>query len=150
MLIGDVKAVGLATAQGLILTEGFYWDLNERTRALTARIRPKMATMPCTTHASVYGVTLHYLKAVADLGLYAGRDGRAAVARMKDMPTDDDAFGSCIVRADGQVMLPAHVFEVKRPDESRADWDFYKLLATIAANDAFRPLAEGSCPLIVR
>ncbi len=149
MLIGDVRAVGLETAQRLLLTEGFYWDLNDRTRAFTARVRPKTpANMPCTTHASAYSATLHYLKALAELGVAAGRGGRNAVACMKAMPTDDDAFGKCSIRADGQVMLPAYIFEVKRPQESRAEWDYYKRLAVVAAEDAFRPLAEGGCPLV--
>ena len=151
MFITDVHAMGLQTAQGLVCTESFYWDLNDRTHAFAERVRPRMPgqAMPAQVQAGCYGVALHYLKAVADMGPAAAKaDGRAAVARMKAMPTDDDAYGQGRVREDGRKVHPAHLYEVKRPEESRHAGDVYKLSATIPAEQAFRPLAEGGCPLV--
>ena len=150
LFITDIHALGLQTAQGLVLTESFYWDLNERTRAFTRRVLPKTGGVhPAMSHAGCYGGTLHYLKAVADLGVgEAKRSGAAAVARMKAMPTDDDAFGSGQIREDGRKLHPSYLFEVKKPEESRGGWDYYKLLATTPPDQAFRPMAAGGCPLV--
>jgi branched-chain amino acid transport system substrate-binding protein len=150
MFMPDVHALGLATAQGLICTETFYWDLNERTRAFARRARATAGQVPLAMNqAGDYSATLHYLKAVADLGVRAAKaDGRAVVARMKAMPTDDDAFGPGIIREDGRKMHPAYLFEVKTPEESRGPFDYYKLLQTTSGEDAFRPVAEGGCPLV--
>ncbi len=150
MFITDVHALGLNTAQGLVCTETFYWDLNERTRDFARRVRAVAGQVPVAmSHAGDYSGTLHYLKAVADMGVAAAKaDGRAVVARMKAMPTDDDAFGRGTIREDGRKMHPAYLFEVKKPEESRGPFDYYKLLQTTAAEDAFRPLSEGGCALV--
>ena len=150
LYIGDVHSVGLQAAQGLVLTESFYWDLNDRTRAFTRRVLPKTGGVrPNMNHAGCYAATLHYLKAVADMGAAeAKRSGAATVARMKAMPTDDDCFGPGSIRADGRKLHPAYLFRVKAPAENRGPWDYYDLVATIPADQAFRPLAEGGCPLV--
>ncbi len=145
-----VHALGLKTAQGLHLTETFYWDLNSRTRAFMDRIQPKMPRIRANMfQAGNYSATLHYLKAVADMGVAAAKaDGRAVVDRMKAMPTDDDCFGIGSIREDGRKIHPSYLFEVKSPAESQHEWDIYKLLATTPAEQAFRPLNEGGCPLV--
>ena len=151
VFITDVHALGLQTAQGLVLTESFYWDLNDRTRAFTQRVRPNMPgnAPPSMAQAGCYAGALHYLKAVKDLGVAAAKaDGAAVVARMKAMPTDDDAFGAGTVRADGRKVHPVYLFEVKKPEESRGAWDYYKILQTVPADQAFRPLNEGGCSLV--
>lgn len=150
MFITDVRAVGLEIAQGLTLTESFYWDLNERTRAFTDRIRPKSPdNWPNQAHAGTYSAVLHYLKTVADMGAAeAKRSGAAAVARMKRMPTEDDAFGRGSIREDGRGVFPAHLFQVKAPGESKGSWDLYKLVVTTPAEQALRPLADGGCKLV--
>jgi branched-chain amino acid transport system substrate-binding protein len=150
MTVADVHALGSATAQGLQLTESFYWDLNDRTRAFADRLRPKIGKVrPTMFQAGDYAASLHYLKAAADMGVAAAKaDGRAAVARMKAIPTDDDCFGKGYIREDGRKIHPSYLFEVKSPAESRHDWDLYKLVATTPADQAFRPLSEGGCPLV--
>jgi len=150
IFISGVKAIGLQQAQGLLLTETFYWDLNDRTRAFTKRVVPKTPNnWPNQAHASAYAVTLHYLKTVADMGpAEAKKSGAATVARMKKMPSEDDAFGKGYIREDGRGVFPAYLFEVKKPAESKSDWDLYKLVATTPAEDAVRPLNEGGCPLV--
>ncbi len=150
MGVMDIHALGLESAQGLLLTESFYWDLNDRTRALTQRTRAANQNRPpAMVPAGCYGATLHYLKAVADMGAAAAKaDGRAAVARMKAMPTDDDAFGPGRIREDGRKIHPVFLFEVKSPAESRAPYDYYKVAATTPAEDAFRPMNEGGCSLV--
>ena len=150
LFITEVHSLGLRTAAGLIVTESFYWDLNDRTRALTARMRPAIGNAGfASTHAGTYAGTLHYLKAVADMGVPAAKaSGADAVARMKALPTDDDAFGPGRIREDGRKLHPAYLFEVKTPEESKGAWDYYKLLQTTPAEQAFRPLAQGGCPLV--
>ena len=151
MFITDVHALGLETAQGLVCSASYYWDLNEGTRAIARRVRAGSTssdTPVAMSHAGDYSATLHYLKALADMGVAAKADGRAVVARMKAMPTQDDAFGAGTIRADGRKMHPAYLFEVKTPAESRGQHDYYKLLQTSAADDAFRPMAEGGCPMV--
>ena len=150
MFINDVHGLGLQAAEGLVCTETFYWDLNDRTRAFTAKVKPHLAgNMPSMSHAGCYAAALHYLKAAADMGVAAAKaDGAAAVARMKAMPTEDDCFGAGQVRADGRKIHPSYLFEVKAPAESKGPWDYYKLLQTTPAEEAFRPLAEGGCPLV--
>jgi len=153
VFITDVHSLGLQTAQGLVLTETFYWDLNDRTRAFTSRVRPNMPgnQPPSMVQAGCYAAVLHYLKAVKDMGVAAAKaDGRAVVARMKAMPASDDAFGEGTIREDGRKLHPAYLFEVKAPSESRGPWDYYKLLQTVPADQAFRPLSEGGCPLVRR
>jgi branched-chain amino acid transport system substrate-binding protein len=149
MGVVDIKSLGLEAGQALLLTESFYWDLNDRTRALTQRVRAKNADRPpAMVPAGCYGVALHYLKAVADMGIAQARaSGVDAVNRMKAMPCDDDAFGPGLIRADGRKIHPGYLFEVKAPAESRNPWDLYKLVATTPGEEAFRPLGEGNCPL---
>ena len=146
VFLTDVHALGLETAQGLILTEAFYWDANDETRKFAAEFAKRNRGIhPTMVHAGVYSSVLHYLKALKELG--ADADGAAVVAKMKDMPTDDRLFGKGQVRVDGRHIHPMYLFEVKKPDESKGPWDYYKLRATIPAEEAFRPLDQGGCPL---
>jgi branched-chain amino acid transport system substrate-binding protein len=150
MFTTDIHAIGLETAQGLLLSEVFYWDLNDRTRAFLNRVKPKAPNnWPNQEHAGTYSACTHYLKAVAELGAERAKaSGLEVVQRMKAMPTDDDCFGPGRVREDGRKIHPAYLFEVKSPAESKGPWDYYKLAGTVPAEDAFRPLAEGHCPLV--
>jgi len=144
----DVNALGLATAQGLTLTETWYWDMNDANRAWTKRWqaeRNAAGKFPTMVQAGVYSAVTHYLKAVA--ALKSAADGKAVVAEMKKLPTDDPLFGKGVVRADGRKVHPAYLFEVKAPGESKYPGDFYKVRATIPADEAFRPLKDGNCPL---
>ncbi len=150
MFINDVHALGLETAGGLNLTESFYWDLNDRTRAFTKRVLPKTPkNYPNMDHAGNYSATLHYLKTVADMGAAeAKKDGVATINRMKAMPVEDDCFGKTKIREDGRNLVPSYLFEVKKPSESKGPWDYYKLVASTPGDEAFRPLAEGHCPFV--
>ena len=152
MFITDVHALGQEVAAGLTVTESFYWNLNDRTRAFTRRVLPKTpSNYPNQAHASSYASTLHYLKAVADMGAAeAKKSGAAAVARMKKMPTDDDAFGQGMVREDGRGVFPAYLFQVKSKAESSGPWDLYKLLATTPGPEAVRPLDQGRCRFVAK
>jgi branched-chain amino acid transport system substrate-binding protein len=146
VFITDVHALGLNTAQGLIFTETFYWDMNEQTRAFAKRFAPQVRGIhPSMVHAGVYSGVLHYLKAVEAL---KSDDGTKVIAKMKEMPTDDPLFGKGSIRADGRKIHPAYLFEVKKPQESKGPWDYYKTRATIPAEQAFRPIAEGGCELV--
>jgi branched-chain amino acid transport system substrate-binding protein len=145
LFITDVNALGLDIAKGLVLTETFYWDQNDDTRAWTKRWQAEQPEkFPNMDQAGVYAETLHYLKAVA--ALKGTADGRSVVAKMKAMPTDDPLFGKGYIRADGRKIHPAYLFEVKSPEESKYPGDVYKLRATIPAEEAFRPLRYGKCP----
>ena len=149
--ITDVLGMGLPVAQGLSLTETFYWDLNDRTRAFMKRVAPKLddGVFPNMSQAGDYAGVLHYLKAVKALGIdKAKASGKAVIDQMKAMPTDDDCFGKGSIRPDGRKIHPAFLFEVKTPDESKSRGDVYKLVGTVPAEDAFRPLSEGHCSLI--
>jgi branched-chain amino acid transport system substrate-binding protein len=149
LFVNDVHALGLKVAQGLTFTESFYWDLNEQTRAWSNRfvkLSPK-GTMPSMTVAGNYAGTLHYLKALEALGGNP-HDGTKVVAKMKEIPTDDPLFGKGPLRADGRRLIPAYLFEVKKPEESKYPWDYYKLIATIAPEDAAKPLEASDCPLV--
>jgi branched-chain amino acid transport system substrate-binding protein len=147
--ITDFHAVGTSDAQGLLMTENFYWDLNDRTRAFLGRVRTAAAdNWPSTAHASAYSAVLHYLKMAAAMGPAAAKaSGAATLAAMKRIPTDDDAFGPGLIRVDGRKIHPVYLFEVKTPAESAGPWDLFKVAATIPADQAFRPLAEGHCSL---
>lgn len=147
MFISDVHSISLETAQGLVVTNSFYWDANERTRAFAERLRPKAPTVrPTMVQAGVYASTLHYLKTAYAMGpAEARKSGAATVARMKAMPTEDDAFGPGSIRADGRALHPAYLWEVKSPAESTGPWDYYKLLATTPADEAFRPIMADIC-----
>ncbi len=143
----DVNALGLQTAQGLSLTETWYWDANDANRAWTKRWQQeRQGKFPTMIHAGVYAGILHYLKAV--VAMKGTSDGKSAVAKMKEMPTDDPLFGKGTVRADGRKIHDAYLFEAKAPAQSKYPGDFYHLKATIPANEAFRPLKEGGCPLV--
>jgi branched-chain amino acid transport system substrate-binding protein len=145
--ITDVHALGLQTAQGLIMTESWYWDLNDANREFAKKFAPQYKGVhPTMVHAGVYSAVTHYLKAVE--ALKSDADGKAVVAKMKEMPTDDKLFGKGTVRADGRKIHDMYLFEVKKPEESKAPWDYYKLRATIPAAEAFRPIADGGCPLV--
>jgi len=144
----DVAALGLPTAQGLVLTETWYWDMNDANRAWTKRWQQeRQGKWPTMIHAGVYAGVLHYLKAAVALKGNVG-DGKAVVAQMKSMPTDDPLFGKGTIRPDGRKIHPAYLLEVKKPEESKHPGDFYKVRATIPADEAFRPLKEGNCPLV--
>ena len=144
LYLSDVHSLGLNTAQGLQFTESFYWDLNDSTRAWTKRFAPlNNGRYPTALQAGVYGVTLHYLKAVDALG--SSSDGKAAVEQMKKLPTDDPLFGKGTIRSDGRKLQNMYLFEVKKPDESKYPWDYYKLVKTIPPGEAWRPLEEGGC-----
>jgi branched-chain amino acid transport system substrate-binding protein len=145
VFLSDVHSLGLKTAQGLIFTESFYWDLNDQTRAWSDRFFKATNRRPTMVQAGVYSGVLHYLKAVD--ALKNAKDGKAVVAKMKEIPTDDPLFGKGQIRVDGRKLHDVYLFEVKKPEESKGAWDYYKLLATIAADKAFRPLSEGNCPL---
>lgn len=146
VFISDVHAIGLEAAQGLVVTNSFYWDADDRTRAFSQRLKPRAPSVrPTMVQAGVYASTLHYLKAARDMGFAeAKRSGAATVARMKAMPTDDDAFGVGIVRADGRALHPSYLWEIKSVSESKAPWDYFKLLAKTPAEEAFRPML-ASC-----
>jgi branched-chain amino acid transport system substrate-binding protein len=150
MFITDVHALGLDVAKGLNLTESFYWDLNDRTRAFTNRVKPKTPNnWPNMIHAGCYSATLHYLKTAHDMGAAeAKKDGIATVNRMKKMPVEDDCFGKTTIREDGRNLVPAYLFEVKQPSESKGPWDYFKLVGTTPPNEAARPLAQGHCAFI--
>jgi branched-chain amino acid transport system substrate-binding protein len=149
LFINDVHALGLKTAQGLTFTESFYWDLNDNTRAWSKKFsaQAKNNAMPSMTQAGVYAATLHYLKALEALGGNP-KDGAKVVAKMKEIPADDPLFGKSIIRADGRRMVPAYLFEVKKPEESKGPWDYYKLVASISPEDAALPLDKSECPLV--
>jgi branched-chain amino acid transport system substrate-binding protein len=147
VFISDVHALGLQTAQGLVLTESWYWDANDANREFTKKFQAQFSgKFPTMVHAGVYSAVTHYLKAVAELKSDA--DGKAVVAKMKATPTDDKLFGQGSIRADGRKVHDMYLFEVKKPGESKKPGDYYKVRATIPAAEAFRPLKEGGCPLV--
>ncbi|WP_293802050.1 ABC transporter substrate-binding protein [uncultured Bosea sp.] len=147
MLITDANALGLETAQGLLVTETFYWDLNDRTRAFSQRWSDRnRGRKPTMMQAGTYGAVVHYLRAIHALG--KAESGAEVVRKMKELPTDDDAFGTGMVRADGRKIHENYVFRVKRPADSRRPWDYYDLVSTVPGDAAFRPMAEGGCPLL--
>ena len=146
VFLTDVHGLGLNNAQGLIFTETFYWDLNESTRAFGKRFaQANRGIHPTMIHAGVYAGVLHYLKAVEAL---KSDDGTKVIAKMKDTPTDDPLFGKGRIRADGRKLHDAYLVEVKKPAESKYPWDYYKIRATIPANEAFRPEKDGGCSLV--
>jgi branched-chain amino acid transport system substrate-binding protein len=150
LFISDIHSLGLETAQGIVMTDSFYWDMNDRARAFSNRYSPRMSgARPTMVQAGVYSAITHYLKTASDMGVDKVKlDGAAAIARMKQIPTDDDCFGAGSIRADGRKLHPAYLWEVKTPAESKGPWDYLKLLATTPADQAFRPLDKGGCPLV--
>ncbi|MEP7275393.1 MAG: ABC transporter substrate-binding protein [Betaproteobacteria bacterium] len=146
VFLTDVHSLGLPIAQGLIMTNTFYWDQNDASRAFAKRFAPQdKGIHPTMIHAGVYASVLHYLKAVEAL---KSDDGTKVVAKMKEMPTDDPLFGKGSIRVDGRKIHPAYLVEVKKPAESKGPWDYYKVRTTIPAEQAFRPLKDGGCPLV--
>jgi branched-chain amino acid transport system substrate-binding protein len=144
--ITDVRGIGLPIAEGMIMTDAFYWDLNPQTRAFAKRFAERFkGRMPTSYHAGVYAAVLHYLKAVAALN--EEKDGKAVVAQMKAMLTDDPLFGHGEIRVDGRAIHPMYVLKVKAPAQSKNDWDVYDLIETIPADQAFKPL-DLACPLV--
>ena len=147
VFLTDIHALGLQTAQGLIMTEAWYWDTSEANRAFAREFAPaNKGNHPTMAHAGVYSAVTHYLKAVT--ALKSDADGAKVVAQMKAMPSEDKLFGKGSVRADGRHIHPMYLFEVKKPSESKGPWDYYKVRATIPAEEAFRPLKDGGCPLV--
>lgn len=149
MFITDIHSLGLKVANGLNFTEPFYWDLNDDTRAFSKRFqeRAKNKSMPTTVHAGVYASLLHYFKVVEAMGGNS-HDGLKIVEQMKATPTDDILFGKGSIQPNGRKIHPAYLFEVKKPEESKGPWDYYKVVATIPADQAFTPLDKSSCPLL--
>jgi branched-chain amino acid transport system substrate-binding protein len=148
IFVTDIHSLGLKIAQGLIFTDPWYWDQNDTNRAIAREYFAALGRMPGYTVVGVYSTVIHYLRAVEALGIHA--DGKAVVAKMKELPTDDKLMGKGSVRVDGRKIHPMYLFEVKRPEESKEPWDYYKQLATIPAEEAWRPLDQGECPLVKR
>jgi branched-chain amino acid transport system substrate-binding protein len=144
--LSDVHSLGLQAAQGLQLTSGFYWDMNDDTRAFAKRFAARMnGRMPTEDHAGTYAATLHYLRAMK---VTPTMDGATAVAAMKALPVDDKLFGTTSVRADGRAIHPMHVFQVKKPADSKYPYDYYTMVQTTPGDQAFRPLADGHCAMV--
>jgi branched-chain amino acid transport system substrate-binding protein len=144
IFVSDLHSLGLRTAQGLLMTSAYYWDQNENTRAWAERFFSKMKRMPTMAQAGVYGAILHYLKAVRATG---SKDPDAVMANMRETPIDDFMTHDGKLRIDGRVLRDMYLYEVKKPAESKYPWDYLKLLQTIPAGEAFRPLDEGGCLL---
>ena len=146
--LNNVPALGLKASQGVLTVNPFYWDMNEETRAFSRRFQKRAhnGAMPNDMQAGVYSAVLHFLKAVDKVG--GAGDGKAVVAAMKAMPTDDPLFGKGRIREDGRKLHPMYLLQVKSPEESKGDWDYYKVISTIPAEQAFRPMNEGNCPLV--
>jgi branched-chain amino acid transport system substrate-binding protein len=145
MFISDVNSLGLNLAQGLIVTEAYYWDLNDQTRAFGKRFFERMKRMPTMNQAATYSATLHYLNAVKAAGT---RDTRPALAKMRETPVRDAFTSNGTLREDGRMVHSMFLFQVKRPAESKGPWDYYKLLAEVPGDQAFRPIKDGGCPLV--
>ena len=141
----DVKSVGLASAQGTILTEGFYWNIDERTRAFSERFKTAHGAVPSAIQAGVYSSVRHYLKAVAAA---KSDEAKTVIAKMRELPIEDDVVRNAKLREDGRMVHDFYVFQVKKPAESKGEWDLYDLVATIPGDQAFRPLAQSACPAI--
>jgi len=145
MFISDVHSLGLKLAQGLIITEAYYWDLNDKTRAFGKRFMERVKRMPTMNQAATYSATLHYLKAVQAAGT---RDTKTVMAKMRELPVKDAFTDNGSLREDGRMVHSMYLFQVKKPEESKGPWDYYKLLAEVPADQAFRPLKDGGCPLV--
>ncbi|MCK1655125.1 ABC transporter substrate-binding protein [Bradyrhizobium sp. 149] len=145
MFISDVHSLGLKLAQGLIITEAYYWDLNDKTRAFGKRFMERVKRMPTMNQAATYSATLHYLKAVQAAGT---KDTKTVMAKMRELPVKDAFTDNGVLREDGRMVHSMYLFQVKKPEESKGPWDYYKLLAEVPADQAFRPLKDGGCPLV--
>ena len=145
MFISDVHSLGLKQAQGLIVTEAYYWDLNDKTRAFGKRFMERVKRMPTMNQAATYSATLHYLKAVQAVGT---RNTKTVMAKMRELPVKDAFTDNGVLREDGRMVHSMFLFQVKKPEESKGPWDYYKLLAEVPGDQAFRPLKDGGCPLV--
>jgi len=145
MLISDIHSLGLKLAQGLIITEAYYWDLNDKTRAFGKRFFERMKRMPTMNQAATYSATLHYLNAVKAAGT---KETKPVLAKMRETPVRDAFTDNGVLREDGRMVHSMFLFEVKTPEESKAPWDYYKVLAEVPGDQAFRPMKDGGCPLI--
>ncbi|MGY4479924.1 ABC transporter substrate-binding protein [Bradyrhizobium sp. USDA 3364] len=145
MFISDIHSLGLKLAQGLIITEAYYWDLNDRTRAFGKRFFERMKRMPTMNQAATYSATLHYLNAVKAAST---KETKPVLAKMRSTPVRDAFTDNGVVREDGRMVHSMFLFEVKKPEESKAPWDYYKVLAEVPGDQAFRPLKDGGCPLV--
>ncbi len=143
----DVRGIGLEVAQGTVLTEAFYWDLDDRTRAFSERFRALNGTVPAPSHAGNYSAVLHYLKAVAAA---KSVEAKTVIAKMHELPVGDDVVRHATLRPDGRLVHDTYVFRVKTPAESKGEWDLYDLIGTVPADQAFRPLSESACPAIAK
>ena len=150
LFISDVHALGLETAQGIALTNSFYWDQNDRTRAFSERMKTKFpSARPGMVHAGVYSSTLHWLKVAGQAGVpFMKGSGTEVVEKLKALPTDDDCFGQGSIRIDGRKLHPSYLWKVKKPSESKGPWDYYAPISYSPADQAFRPLNEGGCSLV--
>jgi branched-chain amino acid transport system substrate-binding protein len=147
MFISDVHSLGLKTAQGLELSAPFYWDMNDETRAFSKRFSDRVGRPPTFTQAGVYSAIHHYLNAVKAIN---SKDPDKVMAKMRETPINDFMTKNGKLRADGRVIRDFYLFEVKKPSESKAPWDYYKLLQSVSGDDAFRPLDKGGCPLVTK
>jgi branched-chain amino acid transport system substrate-binding protein len=145
MFISDIHSLGLKLAQGLIITEAYYWDLNDKTRAFGKRFFDRMKRMPTMNQAATYSATLHYLNAVKAAGT---KETKPVLAKMRATPVRDAFTDNGVLREDGRMVHSMFLFEVKKPEESKGPWDYYKVLAEVPGDQAFRPLKDGGCPLI--
>src|SRR5216684_6205683 len=145
MFISDINSLGLKLAQGLIITEAYYWNLNDRTRAFGKRFFERMKRMPTMNQAATYSATLHYLNAVKAAGT---KETKPVLEKMRATPVRDAFTDNGVLREDGRMVHSMFLFEVKKPEESKAPWDYYKLLAEVPGDQAFRPMKDGGCPLI--
>jgi len=143
--ITDTHSLGLQQEQGLILTDGFYWDMNDETRAFSKRFLEKVGHMPTMIQAGLYSATMHYLQAIDATGT---DDTAKVMAKMKATPINDFFAKNGHIREDGRMIHDMYLFEVKKPSESKGEWDVYKLLATVPGDEAFRPMSEGGCPYV--
>ncbi|MEI2733432.1 MAG: ABC transporter substrate-binding protein [Rhodoblastus sp.] len=149
VFLSDVHAMGLPIAKNLLLTEAFYWDMNDKTREWTKRFAPRNGgKYPTMNQAGAYAAVLHWMKAIAAMDKVKAKSGAAVVAAMKQMPTDDPLFGKGSIRADGRTIHDMYLFQVKTPEESKKPYDYYKLVSTVPGDKAFRPMADGGCPLV--
>ena len=143
--ITDTHSLGIDATQGLIVTDGFYWDMNDETRAFSKRFNDRVGRMPTMIQAGLYSATMYYLKAIEATGT---DDAQKVIAQMRATPINDFFAKNGKIRVDGRMVHDMYLFEVKKPQESKGEWDLYKLIATVAGDEAFRPLDKGGCPLV--
>ena len=145
MEITDVHSLGIKSTEGLIVTDAFYWDMNDETRAFSKSFNEKVGHMPTMIQAGLYSATMHYLKAIDAIGT---DEAPKVMAQMRATPINDFFAKNGKIRIDGRMVHDMYLFEVKKPSESRNEWDLYKLIATVPGDEAFRPLDKGGCPLV--